>query len=942
MTQYNDINTLASRLKNLEERMSVAEGAPRLSYSSIQNGGITEYDAFGNPVARYGTQWDGTHTAASLSGPTPPAPTGLSVNAVVGGLEVIWAGTFEGLVPVPMDYSRVEIHVGFGSDFDITPNNLITTIESPQGGVQFITLAAGTTYFVRLATRSQSGKISAGSAAVSGVPLAPAGEAVIAIPDEPTITSIDSQWEYSAQYMPRAAFTVNFAGVTVDTAGSALDIVGYELWMKKTSEADSLWQFAATTALSSFNITGLELGTSYSFKVRALSAVAAGGFSNVMSKSFATSGVVETVPTPSTPVVSSSLSLLNISYSKTTSTGAAMPPNVARVDIYISSDGVTYTPVVASILQTGQVALDVFNLGTNARVKLKAVSFFGVESAFSAVQSATIIGVVTGDIADLSISAGKIATNAITAGKILAGAIDGMIITGAVLRTAPSGQRVHIDTTGLKAYNNLEQVVTSISASDGTLTSVGGTFTGQITATSGAISGDLLFSGGGGIRGNSTISGTTYSIAMNVNGVSMTKNDPIYGLLPMAAITPYGFSGQDINLSNLTPQVSGNTSTTRMYNGSAFEMLNTNTVNAPGKAVAQLYSFPAKSMDSWEQPEFYMAHERYSGVGSTTVVASRSLLVSTTGIKNTTFGTVSNYPPAEFVVSTNGTLRIKGNDLGVHISSGIGPTVISKSASDTGDLEVRNNLRIEGTSNFLGAITAPGGLGGLPTPTADSAAATKAYVDGLIGGTFEKVRATSTTVPTISSTNHALQADDILIGGGTIFRRAGGSLGQISIPGGISNLPAPLNGGDAVSRTYVDNVLNTGPKGLVGIANRTTVLTGITATAVSVVNVFVTGPAGRRLKISFAGITYSSDANGVVVASIRYGGTQLAQFPNYTNSGEAAATSMTQTGFTVVESVNGSANYAVYLARAVGTNPITAAGSTIDPWQIIVEDIGPV
>src|SRR5690606_27045215 len=79
------------------------------------------------------------------------------------------------------------------------------------------------------------------------------------------------------------------------------------------------------------------------------------------------------------------------------------------------------------------------------------------------------------------------------------------VITGAILRTASSGQRVHIDTTGLKGYNNLSQVMTEISASTGKFTATDGTFSGAITATSGSISGNLTVSG--------TLSGTYYSLS---------------------------------------------------------------------------------------------------------------------------------------------------------------------------------------------------------------------------------------------------------------------------------------------------------------------------------------------------------------------------------------------------------------------------------------------
>jgi len=56
-------------------------------------------------------------------------------------------------------------------------------------------------------------------------------------------------------------------------------------------------------------------------------------------------------------------------------------------------------------------------------------------------------------IQDGAITADKIAVNAVTANAVSAGSIDGMVITGPTIRTAPSGSRVQLDTTGFRVYS---------------------------------------------------------------------------------------------------------------------------------------------------------------------------------------------------------------------------------------------------------------------------------------------------------------------------------------------------------------------------------------------------------------------------------------------------------------------------------------------------------
>lgn len=75
------------------------------------------------------------------------------------------------------------------------------------------------------------------------------------------------------------------------------------------------------------------------------------------------------------------------------------------------------------------------------------------------------LSISSAKIAAGAIIADKIAAGAITTGKLAADAIDGMTITGAVIRTAATGQRLQLDVNGLRAYNAANQVVATMLAS---------------------------------------------------------------------------------------------------------------------------------------------------------------------------------------------------------------------------------------------------------------------------------------------------------------------------------------------------------------------------------------------------------------------------------------------------------------------------------------------
>ena len=170
----------------LERRVDGLATGPQLGYSTIEDGKIEERDAEGNLVSIIGKQYDGTHGAVVVSGPVPPRP---SAPLTTGGNALLsygWDGNFADAdtgetditIPAPMDFGRVEAHAsklqGFSAD---STGTLLDTLESPRGGSRTVMLEPGT-WFVKLVTRSLSGKRSAESLEVSVEVLEPVGSDV--------------------------------------------------------------------------------------------------------------------------------------------------------------------------------------------------------------------------------------------------------------------------------------------------------------------------------------------------------------------------------------------------------------------------------------------------------------------------------------------------------------------------------------------------------------------------------------------------------------------------------------------------------------------------------------------------------------------------------------------------------------------------------------------
>ncbi|MEK2479539.1 hypothetical protein [Streptomyces noursei] len=160
---------IGTRLARLEKRFQALTRAPKLANASLEDGTVEVYDAQGSLRALVGQQPDGTSGVSVVNGPLPPTPAAPTVEAVLGALSVSWDGTFTDAPVAPLDFARVEVHVGPSPDFEATQGTLRDTIETPQGGSCTVPLPY-TDWWVRLRGRSLSGTPGHASATMAGTP----------------------------------------------------------------------------------------------------------------------------------------------------------------------------------------------------------------------------------------------------------------------------------------------------------------------------------------------------------------------------------------------------------------------------------------------------------------------------------------------------------------------------------------------------------------------------------------------------------------------------------------------------------------------------------------------------------------------------------------------------------------------------------------------------
>lgn len=166
---------LARRVVELE-RARLGAKQPNLGFSTIDGGAIQAINEDDALTMIIGQQFDGTNTAAVVTGPTPPTPTVPFITEAIGVLRIYWDGTWDDDAVAPMDFSRVLIYAQPSSEY-IGPDPLnqaliVGQISSATGGEITAALPEDVEHVIYLVAWTQAGKHSAASDVALGTPLA--------------------------------------------------------------------------------------------------------------------------------------------------------------------------------------------------------------------------------------------------------------------------------------------------------------------------------------------------------------------------------------------------------------------------------------------------------------------------------------------------------------------------------------------------------------------------------------------------------------------------------------------------------------------------------------------------------------------------------------------------------------------------------------------------
>lgn len=158
----------------------------------------------------------------------------------------------------------------------------------------------------------------------------------------------------------------------------------------------------------------------------------------------------------------------------------------------IAAEAITTEKIAALAVTAAELAA-----GSVIAVKIAADAVTAEKISAGAVTTAKLdaLAVTASKIAAGAIIADKIAAGAITTAKLAATAINGMTITGALIRTAASGQRLELDVNGLRALNASGAITASLRSDSGGLLLSGGltSYAGGNSPRAALTSGKLTF-----------------------------------------------------------------------------------------------------------------------------------------------------------------------------------------------------------------------------------------------------------------------------------------------------------------------------------------------------------------------------------------------------------------------------------------------------------------
>ena len=160
----------AKVLDEMDRRIKALERAAQAGHTSIEAGALDIYDEDGLLRGSVGVQPDGTVAVVPVNSAPPPTPTSPVLEPVLSGLLVAWDGGWADAYDTPLDFARVQAHVGPTADFVPDDSTLAATISNRAGGMTTIALPAYDPVWVRLVGVNTAEITGPAGAAVQGTP----------------------------------------------------------------------------------------------------------------------------------------------------------------------------------------------------------------------------------------------------------------------------------------------------------------------------------------------------------------------------------------------------------------------------------------------------------------------------------------------------------------------------------------------------------------------------------------------------------------------------------------------------------------------------------------------------------------------------------------------------------------------------------------------------
>lgn len=183
--------------------------------------------------------------------------------------------------------------------------------------------------------------------------------------------------------------------VTTATDGTAMDIAGYTIWMRRSTEPQS--RSVGEPTSSTAKVSGLEPGAEYVFTVSARGATSTEPGQHSAPVTVTIPVDTAPPPNPAAPTLTAFAGGLTLNWTGVTTVGGAMPADFSHVEVELRAAGGSWS-VYGRLTGPASLPITPLTYGTTYEARLRAFDISGNSSGYSGVASATPRQVVATDL----------------------------------------------------------------------------------------------------------------------------------------------------------------------------------------------------------------------------------------------------------------------------------------------------------------------------------------------------------------------------------------------------------------------------------------------------------------------------------------------------------------------------------------------------------------